>query len=221
MGTDFGNYSAKGMSNFTAKRASITLAMERQQTGLWCWAAVAQAILRFRNKKPGSQSKVATDHRKQGIFCDVNMVADPNNLTCGANGCQGPCNAPHSLTFVMQSLGVPICSENYEMFADNDSVFDWIYNQIAEKGRPVPCLMRQTQSSSAAGHFIVINMVQVMDDGQQHVGIVDPLGSGFSVETVPAVTTVQNFADFASGGFWSGGMAWRLAKLYELDRPCQ
>jgi hypothetical protein len=216
LNNDIANYSAKSVSSLTAKRASIALTMERQQTELWCWAAVAQAILRFRSKKPGSQSKVATDHRKQGDFCDVNMVADPLNSTCGANGCQGSCNAPHSLTFVMQSLEVPISSKNYDTFANSNAAFDWIYKQIAENGRPVPCFMKQTQSGSAAGHFIVINMAQVVDVNQRRVGIVDPLGAGFSVETVPAVATIQNFEDFISGGFWSGGVTWKPAKLYEL-----
>ena len=189
-----------------AVRNSVSVNMSCQETDLWCWAAVTQAVEDFRGKVV-AQADVATGHVSRGqpgATCSSSDPADGTSL-CGVP-CQGACNSPHILSRVLDERGCLIVARHVTpTFADVVGAIDG--------GKPLPVRIR-IDTGAGGGHFICV--VGYSDDGQgnQFVNVLDPLLPGVG-QGAAAMQKIP-FAGFVGGQYDINGETGTPNFVYDV-----
>jgi Peptidase_C39 like family len=156
------------------ERVLAGFSLNCQELTNWCWASVAQAILRA-SVSEVTQRGVAVDHIR------LNRPTEPEgNFTptgtnagiCGDRGCNSAFNAPHSLRRLLAERNL-LRSQGYII---GDLSFDVITREI-RANRPVPCRIKWTNADGA--HFVCLGGYAV-DGDVRYVYVHDPLFPGIA-----------------------------------------
>ena len=129
----------------------------RQEQTNWCWAAVAQAVVRW-SGSPLTQSQIVAHHVSRGRFSADSISFDVQQTeikSCGANTCEAWCNSPHAIRAVLTErslLDTVIDGANVE--------FKLIKNEIDDQ-RPVPCRVKWDDGGA---HFVCVVGYAVDED---------------------------------------------------------
>jgi hypothetical protein len=145
--------------------AGFNLSIQEQDN--WCWAAVAQCVLRLLRGSAVAQDEIASEHmRRTGrtFICKLPpRRSETFNLPCGTP-CQGSCNDIHFLRLVLQEQG---CLRRDIPGAPD---FDLIRSEI-DAGRPLPC---RVQWQPIGGHFVIVAGWMIGADQVARVRVFDP-----------------------------------------------
>ena len=145
------------------------LKMIGQEQSNWCWAAVVQTILVFRQKGNPTQEQIVTAHLQR--TGRTYSCAPPNSGReegghCKEGSCTASCNDEHSIKVALEEYGLleDLLSKK------KAPTFEQIQAEVAAN-RPVPSHVAWT---SPGGHIILVSGWSVTPQGKKMIHVMDP-----------------------------------------------
>jgi hypothetical protein len=155
----------------TARRNQVFgFSMTCQQEDQWCWAAVTQAVERWRGAEV-SQSRVASHHIApgQGLVCSTPLPG-VGGQSCGHCDGSAGCGDPHFLSKVLEGRGRLAANGATNHVPPFETIVEAIDDQ-----RPLPVRIGW---NGVSGHFICVAGYRITSSGTARVILYDPLWPG-------------------------------------------
>lgn len=171
------------------------IVMLRQQHTKWCWAAIAQCVLKVRRGISRSQEEIAVTHMvKTGrAQCSAPHAGHSNGTSCGDGTCGGLCNDQHFLRIILTEQG---CYQG-TMSAESAPAFSDLKRQIDQR-RPVAC---RIDIPELGGHFVLVSGY-ALDAAGDWVEVLDPANpEGGSAVASRKMRHSEFVSSYSQGGY--------------------
>ena len=199
---------APGVAGAPEQAKLDALVMSGQEEVNWCWAAVTQAVLKFRHGREISQEDIASDHaRRTGkkYLCAAPHRRKVLGGACGDGSCTGSCNDNHLLRIVLAEQG---CLRDV-LTAKAAPSFDAVRAEI-DSGRPLAC---RVQWQPTGGHFILVSGWSIGADRARRVHVLDPASNQGGKTIAERILPYDTFAS----GYTQSGLRGRINYSYRTS----
>jgi hypothetical protein len=166
--------------------------MERQEQGLWCWAAVAVSIQKFLDSIDWTQGKVATH-----VLREAEDISDGVDCDVTPNLCNYRARLDAALTYTGNLRPDGFLRAHFLPFAN---LKNWINANLPVGARVV--------WAGGGAHFVVIDGYRQFESGARQVHVQDPLHG----------PSLQFYDDFVYD-CWPGSGHWHDTYLVKRNGP--